>query len=267
MKSSSMAVHAAVALIAAAGAALTALPTAAVAQQGQPARWVEPPAPDTVRTSGGDLTIQPVNHASFLMTYGGKVIYVDPVGGGSERFQNFPNPDLIVLTDIHGDHLNAATINSLVARGTQIIAPAAVRAQLTPNLQSRVLTLQNGQSLEWEGIQFDAVPMYNVTAERTQLHPAGRGNGYVITFGDTRVYVAGDTEPTPEMAALRDIDIAFLPLNQPFTMTPEQAAAAVASFKPRIVYPYHYRGTDLEDFARRVGDTAEVRIRDWYKAH
>lgn len=247
------------------GAAVAALPSAALAQQGgQPASWQELPAPDVVRTSHGDLSIQPVNHASLVLTYGGKVIYIDPVGGGSERYQNLPKPDLIVITDVHGDHMNAATVNALVSPTTRIIAPAAVRAGLTPNLQTRVLPLQNGQSLEWEGITFEAVAMYNVTPERTQLHPHGRGNGYVITFADKRVYVAGDTEPTPEMAALRDIDIAFLPMNQPFTMTPQQAADAVRSFRPRTVYPYHHRGTDIAEFARLVGNAAEVRQRAWY---
>lgn len=267
MKLSTLAPRAAFALTLAAGAALAALSTPVLAQQGQSARWVQPPAPDTIRTSSGPLVIQPINHASLILTHGGKVIYVDPVGGGSERYQNFPNPDLIVITDIHGDHMNAPTVNSLLGPNTRIIAPAAVRAQLGANLQSRILVMQNGQSLEWEGLKFEAVAMYNVTPERLQLHTPGRGDGYVITFGDKRVYIAGDTEPTPEMAALRDIDIAFLPMNQPFTMTPQQAADAVRSFRPGIVYPYHYRGSDLQEFERLVGDAAEVRIRDWYVVH
>lgn len=219
--------------------------------------------PDRFATSGGELVIQPVNHASFYMTYKGKVIYVDPVGG-VERYLDFPKPDVIILTDIHGDHLSAPSLGALVGPNTPIIAPASVRATLPPNLQARVILLQNGQSTAWEGVGVEAVAMYNTTPDRTQLHTKGRGNGYVLTFGDKRVYIAGDTEPTPEMAALRNIDVAFLPMNQPFTMTPQQAADAVKTFKPKVVYPYHSRGTDVGEFARLVGSAAEVRQRSWY---
>lgn len=249
------AVKAAISLGACAVAAL--VPMSAAAQTPQL------PPPDTLTARGGNITIQPVNHASFVMTYRGLVIYVDPVGG-VERYLNLPLPDLIVVTDIHGDHMNAGTINALVSPHTRIIAPAAVNAQLTPNLQARTTVVQNRQTTTWEGITFEAVPMYNVTEGRTHLHTPGRGNGYIITFGNRRIYVAGDTEPTREMAALRNIDVAFVPMNQPFTMTPQQAADAVRSFRPRIVYPYHSRNSDLDEFTRLVGDASEVRLRAWY---
>jgi L-ascorbate metabolism protein UlaG (beta-lactamase superfamily) len=220
---------------------------------------------DRIATNRGELVIRPVSHASFVMTYGGKVIYVDPVGG-VDPYLELPKPDLIVITDIHGDHMHPATLNALVGPTTPIMAPAAVRAALPANLQSRVILLQNGQSTTWSDIGFEAVPMYNITEGRLQNHPKGRGNGYVMTFGDKRVYVAGDTEATDEMKALRNIDVAFVPMNLPFTMTPQQAAEGVRAFRPRVVYPYHHRGSDVAEFARLVGADVgvEVRQRAWY---
>jgi L-ascorbate metabolism protein UlaG (beta-lactamase superfamily) len=220
---------------------------------------------DRVATNGGELVIHPVNHASFVMSYRGRIIYVDPVGG-IDPYAALPKPDLIIVTDIHGDHLNAGTLNALVGPGTAIVAPAAVRAALPANLQARVRVMGNGQSASVDGLPIEAIGAYNITEDRLQYHAKGRGNGYVITFGDKRVYVAGDTEAVPEMLALQNIDVAFVPMNLPFTMTPQQAAQAVRTFKPRIVYPYHSRGSDVPEFARLVGTDAgvEVRQRAWY---
>jgi L-ascorbate metabolism protein UlaG (beta-lactamase superfamily) len=218
---------------------------------------------DRIPTSRGDLVIRPVAHASFLMQWNGKTIYVDPTGGG-EPYINLPRADLIVITDIHGDHMHGPTLQQIGA-GAPVVAPQAVRDALPPNLRGMVTTvLANGQTATVDGVRIEAVPMYNTTPERTQLHTKGRGNGYVMTFGDKRIYIAGDTEPTPEMLALKDIDVAFLPMNQPFTMTPQQVADAVKAFRPKIVYPYHHRGTDVNAFAGLVGDAAEVRLRAWY---
>ena len=241
---------------------LTAVPALAQAPAAPVPDQVMSP-PDTIATKGGPLSIQPVNHASFILTYRGKVIYVDPVGG-VQRYLDYPKPDLIVITDIHGDHMHAPTLNALVAPTTPIIAPAAVRAALPANLQARVIVLQNGLSTTWGDVGVEAVPMYNITTDRLQYHAKGRGNGYVLTFGDKRVYVAGDTEAIPEMLALRNIEAAFIPMNLPFTMTPQQAADAVKTFKPRIVYPYHSRGSDVAAFAAQVGPASEVRQRNWY---
>ncbi len=228
-----------------------------------------PPEPamsgDTFPTSRGDLIVHPVNHATFLMNWAGKTIYVDPVGG-TAPFQGLPAPDVILVTDIHGDHLNADTLTAIVRPETVIVAPQAVRDTLPEALHGATRVLANGGTLNVADISIEAIPMYNLTAERLQYHPKGRGNGYVVTFGDKRVYIAGDTEDIPEMRALRDIDIAFVPMNLPFTMTVEQAADAVREFRPKVVYPYHSRGSDVNEFTRLVGTDVgvEVRVGDWY---
>ncbi|HTI68292.1 MAG TPA: MBL fold metallo-hydrolase [Caulobacteraceae bacterium] len=216
---------------------------------------------DKIATSKGDLTIHPVNHASFVMSYGGKTIYNDPVGGAA-AFAGLPRPDLILVTDIHGDHMDAPTLAAL--GNAPIVAPPAVRDALPAPLKARVQVLANGASGTFDGVPVQAVAAYNTTPDRLQFHAKGRGNGYVLTFGDKRVYIAGDTEETPEMDALKSIDVAFMPMNLPYTMTVEQAAHAVAAFKPKIVYPYHSRGSDVPAFAKLVGTGADVRIRAWY---
>jgi len=126
--------------------------------------------------------------------------------------------------------------------------------------------MNNGDTGTVDRLPVTAVAAYNLSADKQRYHPKGRGNGYVLSFGDKKIYIAGDTENTPEMAALTGIDVAFLPMNQPYTMTPEQAAEAVKAFKPKVVYPYHYKGTDPQKFADLVGSAAEVRLRDWYAA-
>jgi L-ascorbate metabolism protein UlaG (beta-lactamase superfamily) len=211
------------------------------------------------------LIVHPVNHATFVMSWAGKLIYVDPVGG-AERFEGLPAPDVIFVTDIHGDHLNADTLTAIVQAETVIVAPQAVHDALPAALQGATQVLANGGTLTVQDIAVEAIPMYNLTAERLQYHTKGRGNGYVLTVGGKRVYIAGDTEDIPEMRQLRDIDIAFIPMNLPFTMTVEQAADAVREFKPKVVYPYHSRGSDLDEFTRLVGTDVgvEVRVRAWY---
>ncbi len=220
---------------------------------------------DTIRTSRGDLVIHPVNHASFVMTWQGKTIYVDPVGGGA-RYAELPKPDVVFITDIHADHMHADTLNEILTPTTKIVAPAAVKQALPAVLQPRIGQLANGEKTTVDEIGVEAVPMYNTTPERAQYHTKGRGNGYVLTFGDKRVYIAGDTEGTPEMFALKNIDVAFIPMNLPYTMTVQEAAEAVKKFRPKIVYPYHSRGSDVNEFAKLVGTDSgiEVRIRNWY---
>jgi L-ascorbate metabolism protein UlaG (beta-lactamase superfamily) len=138
-----------------------------------------------------------------------------------------------------------------------------VADQIPAALKGQVTVLKNGDSGTIDGLPVTAVAAYNTSPDKQQYHPEGRGNGYVLSFGDKKIYIAGDTEPTPEMEALTGIDIAFLPMNQPYTMTPRQAADAVKAFRPKVVYPYHYRGTDTQAFKDLVGATAEVRLRDW----
>ena len=217
---------------------------------------------DHIATNRGDLVVHPVNHASLLLGWNGKTVYVDPVGGAAP-YAGLPKPDLIVITDIHGDHMHPETL-AAIGGSAPIIAPAAVRDALPEALKGRVRVLANGQSATVGDIGFTAVPMYNITPDRLQFHAKGRGNGYVMTLGDKRVYIAGDTEAVDEMKALRNIDVAFVPMNLPYTMTPEQAAVGVKAFKPKIVYPYHFGQSDVQAFARAVGSDSEVRIRKWY---
>lgn len=221
---------------------------------------------DTVATDAGDLKIIPIQHATFSLQWSGKTILVDPVGG-ADPFAKLPKPDLILITDIHGDHLNKDTLAAVIASGTSLVTSPAAAEQLPAEIRSRAKPLANGEATEVQGVKIQAIPAYNLTADRLKYHPKGRGNGYVLTLGSKRVYISGDTENIPEMLALKNIDLAFLCMNLPYTMTVEQAAEAVRAFKPKIVYPYHSRGSDLQKFVSLVGENAgvEVRIRDWYK--
>ncbi len=223
------------------------------------------PTPDSIATEDGPLKILPINHATLALQWKNKTICVDPVGG-AKAFQGLPKPDLIVLTDIHGDHLSKETLTELAGPDTKLIAPPAVAEQLPSDLRNGATVVTNGQNAQLLGIKIEAVPMYNLTPERLKFHTKGRGNGYVLTLGGKRMYLSGDTEDIPEMLALKDIDVAFICMNLPYTMTVEQAAHAVRAFKPRIVYPYHYRGSDLNKFMELVGADAgvEVRLREWY---
>jgi len=221
---------------------------------------------DHVATSDGDLIIHPINHATFVMSWKDRAIYVDPVGT-AKRFDGLPKPDLILVTDIHGDHLSPETLEVVADAKTTIVAPSAVAEKLSEKMRKQTTVLPNGETKSVAGVSIEAVPMYNLTADRLKYHNKGRGNGYVVTVGGKRVYISGDTEDIPEMRALKNIDVAFVCMNLPYTMTEEQAASAVREFKPKIVYPYHYRGSDVEKFKKLVGDDSgvEVRLRDWYK--
>jgi L-ascorbate metabolism protein UlaG (beta-lactamase superfamily) len=223
--------------------------------------WAQQRATDTVTTSQGDLRITPLNHAALLLEFGGKAIYVDPTG--QAKYDGLPKADLVLLTDIHGDHLAPKTIAELKKPGTAVIGPPAVKEKL-PETDA----VANGESKTWEGIRIEAVAAYNI--ERgpkpgVKYHEKGRGNGYLLALGGKRVYIAGDTECTPEMKALKGVDVAFLPMNLPYTMPVEEAAACVKVFQPKIVYPYHYRGSDLKAFEGALkGQPVEVRLREWY---
>jgi L-ascorbate metabolism protein UlaG (beta-lactamase superfamily) len=218
---------------------------------------------DHISTNGDDLIIHPVNHASLVMTWGPHPIYVDPVGGAA-RYDGLPRPHMILITHAHGDHFNAETLTALATGSVRIFAPQAVADQLPDALKSQTTVMANGDKTDFMGVSIEAVPAYNTTPERLRYHPKGQGNGYVLTVGGKRIYISGDTEDTPEMRALQNIDVAFLCMNLPYTMTEEQAADAVKAFKPKIVYPYHYQGSDPKKFASLVGDASEVRLRDWY---
>jgi L-ascorbate metabolism protein UlaG (beta-lactamase superfamily) len=221
---------------------------------------------DQLKTDQGNLVVLPIHHATLALGWNKLIIYVDPAGG-VQRFASLPKPDIILITDVHGDHLNEKTLQGVVSEKIPIIAPSAAVERLPSALKSEAQKLDNGQKCDLLGLKVEAIPAYNQTEDRLKFHPKGRGNGYVLTLGNTRVYISGDTEDIPEMRSLKSIDVAFLCMNLPYTMTVEQAADAVREFKPKIVYPYHCRGSDLEKFKALVGkDTGvEVRIRDWYR--
>jgi L-ascorbate metabolism protein UlaG (beta-lactamase superfamily) len=220
-------------------------------------------APDTIPAAGGNITIQPINHATLELTYAGKVIDIDPVA--QANFEGLPAPDIILITDIHQDHLDPSTVAKRRKDTTTIVAPAAAASKL-----QNAIVIKNGETKDIDGIAIEAVPMYNLQRGPSPgqlFHDKGRGNGYVLTLGGKRVYVAGDTECIPEMKTLKNIDVAFVPMNLPYTMPPSEAAECVKAFKPKIVYPYHYRGQNLDEFANALkGSGIDVRIRDWYAA-
>ena len=224
---------------------------------------------DTITTDDGEITINPINHATFVMTLDARVIYVDPVGG-AEVFGDLKPPDLILVTHIHGDHTSAETITTISTDTTLVLAPTTVVQMLGEGVPGQLIILANGETFERDGIRIEAIPAYNLTEERQRFHPQGRDNGYVVTLGGKRIYIAGDTEDIPEMRALKDIDAAFVCMNLPYTMNVEQAADAVLEFAPKIVYPYHYRGkdgmSDLNEFTKRVSANPdiEVRLLKWY---
>ena len=212
-------------------------------------------------TSAGKVAITPIYHATAKITAGGSTIYIDPakpakVEGGAKA-------DLILITDIHGDHMDAADVTALSKDGTTVIAPAAVAKTIT-----QAKPLANGESTTWKKWKITAVPMYNINHNQPSgapYHDKGRGNGYVLNYGGKNFYFAGDTEGVPEMRALKNIDVAFIPMNLPYTMTPAEAADAVKAFKPKVAIPYHYKGQDVEAFKKALeGSGVEVRLLEWY---
>lgn len=224
------------------------------------ARALAQNAADMMATSQGAVTINPVAHASLALIWGSHVLYFDPA---KEDFSALPPPTGILITHAHGDHFDPANLEKIAGKAP-ILTTEEVAGKVPDALKAQTSVLRNGESGEIDGIPVAAVAAYNTTADRLQYHPKGVGNGYVLTFGDKKIYVAGDTEDTPEMRALTGIEVAFLPMNLPYTMTVEQAADAVKAFRPKIVYPYHYRGSDTQKFKELVGDAAEVRLVDWY---
>jgi len=219
-------------------------------------------AADTIEAKGGPVTIQPIAHAALQLKHGNQVITVDPTMMGGD-YNALPKADIILITDIHGDHLDPGTIAKASKTGTTVVIPGAASAQVKDGT-----VIANGEKKTVKGVEIEAVPMYNLQRGPSAgqlFHTKGRGNGYIVTLGDKRIYIAGDTECTPEMKALKNIDVAFLPMNLPYTMPPNEAADCVKAFKPKIVYPYHYMGQDLKIFDNALkGSGVDVRIRDWY---
>ncbi len=226
-------------------------------------------APDTVGTEMGPLIIQPIQHATLMLDLPGVIICIDPAN--PENFKGLTAPDIILITDIHGDHYDQKTIDAFKKDGTLLIVPQVVADKLPDADKAHLVVLKNGDQSTQSGISIRAIPMYNLPESPTAMHTKGRGNGYVLSIGGKLIYISGDTQGIPEMRSLKNIDIAFICMNLPYTMDIKEAADAVLAFKPRIVYPYHYRGnngfSDVKAFKSLVeaGDkNIDVRLRNWY---
>ena len=215
---------------------------------------------DVIKTPAGDLEITFIGHGTLMLNLGGKIIHIDPWSRLAD-YSKMPKADLILLTHEHRDHLDMKAIEILRAEKTDVVLTQTCSSQVKGGI-----VMNNGDVRISKKLKIEAVPAYNIVHMRSKgvpYHPKGMGNGYVITFGGKRVYVAGDTENTPEMTMLKDIDIAFLPMNLPYTMTPEMVASATKAFKPKILYPYHYGETDTSKIVELLKDVkhTEVRIR------
>lgn len=228
------------------------------------------PKPDMIQSDSGLITLQPIFHGSLVIGWNHKTIYIDPHGSAA-NFAGLKAADLVLITDIHSDHMDTAALSALKTSGATFIVPQAVADLLPVRFRKHMKVLANGESLTEKTVGITAIAMYNSPENDVVHHPKGRGNGYVLRLGGKTIYISGDTEDSPEMSRLNDVDVAFVCMNQPYTMTVRQAATAVLSFRPHIVYPYHYRGqngfSDLNAFKQYVlqGDPAlEVRIRKWY---
>jgi L-ascorbate metabolism protein UlaG (beta-lactamase superfamily) len=210
---------------------------------------------DMLKTSGGDLKMTFIGHASLIFEFAGKVIHVDPVSQYAD-YSTLPKADLILITHEHGDHLDSKAIKAVSKPDTALVINQGAAKQLPDGT-----VMKNGDSKKIAGLKIEAVPAYN---PEKQFHPKGNGNGYVLEFADKRVFVAGDTENIPEIKALKNIDVAFLPMNLPYTMTPEQVADVAKAVQPKILYPYHFGNTDTSALVNLLKDQKgiDVRIRD-----
>lgn len=211
--------------------------------------------PDEFITSGGKLTIYFIGHGTLMFDFNGKIIHVDPWTKLTD-YSKLPKADLILVTHEHGDHLDTAAIKQITKQGTTVVSNNSVIAML-----NKGVVMKNGDIKNIENIKIEAVPAYNTTPGKEKFHPKGRDNGYVINFGNRRIYVAGDTENIPDMAFLKDIYIAFLPMNQPYTMLPEQVAKAANMFHPKILYPYHYGDSNIADLQKLMALSPEIELR------
>ena len=216
------------------------------------------------------LKILPVQHASTVLEFQDQVIYIDPAGGAS-LFTSCKPPTLVLITDIHGDHMDIKTLDSLNVTNAKLIVPQAVADKLPNMYKNQLVIMNNGDTQKINGVGIEAIPMYNLRPEALKFHEKGRGNGYVLTIGGQRIYFSGDTEDIPEMRSLENIDKAFVCMNLPYTMPVDKAADAVLAFAPKNVFPYHYRGTeglsDVEEFKNLVtkgNSEIEVIQLDWY---
>jgi len=216
------------------------------------------------------IEIDPISHATSVIKWEDAVIYTDPVGG-AEVFEGKDKPSFVMITDIHGDHMDTKTLAALNLGDTKIIVPQAVKDQLPKEMTANFIVMSNGDSQDFMGFNIKAIPMYNLPEAADAKHVKGRGNGYVLEKDGQRLYISGDTEDIPEMRALENIDVALVCMNLPYTMTVEDAADAVVEFAPKKVYPYHYRGqdgrADVAKFKQLVNEgnkEVEVVQLNWY---
>lgn len=218
--------------------------------------------------ANGAVKATPVSHASVVLETSMGMIYADPVGDPAQ-YAGLPPADLVLITHHHGDHLNNDTLAAILGEKTTLISNKGAQEKMTADLAARVQVIKNAETTSFGDIGIEAIAAYNTTEGRLKFHPKGRDNGYVLSIGDTRVYLSADTEDVPEMRALKDIDVAFLCMNLPFTMNIKAAASAVAEFKPAVVIPYHYRGKnggtqDPIAFAAMLDSAIQVEQGDWY---
>jgi L-ascorbate metabolism protein UlaG (beta-lactamase superfamily) len=218
---------------------------------------------DTIRTNGGELRITPIHHGTLMLEYDGKVIHIDPWSEGN-KLAGVPKADLVLITDIHGDHFDPPGLAQVVKPSTIVMAPPVV-VEKHPS----AVPIKNGEIRIFGTVHVEAVPMYNEKrgpSEGKLFHDKGRGNGYVLKFAEKKVYVSGDTECTAEMRALKEVDVAFVCMNLPYTMPPSEAAECIKAFRPKIVFPYHHRGSDLGELERALTPEKdiELRVRTWY---
>ena len=213
---------------------------------------------DVIKTSAGKLEVTFVGHGTLMFALEGIIVHVDPTEREAD-YSNMPKGDLILITHDHGDHLDPKAIQAVRKETTVILAPEACASDVRG-----VRLIGNGDVHTTHGLKIRAVPAYNIVHKRPSgepYHPRGKGNGYVVTFGDKRVYVAGDTENVTEIKALKDIDVAFLPMNLPYTMTPEMVADAARAIRPKVLYPYHYGSTDTAELVRLLAAEKDIEVR------
>jgi L-ascorbate metabolism protein UlaG (beta-lactamase superfamily) len=216
---------------------------------------------DIIKTNSGDLTMTFIGHGTLMFEYNGMVIHIDPVSREAD-YKNLPDADLILVTHEHGDHLDVSAIKQLLKEGTQVIMTPACKENAGDI--AGTIVMKNGDVKNVKSISIEAIPAYNIEHKRPggePFHPKGQGNGYILTFGNVRVLVAGDTENTPEIKSLKNIDVAFLPMNLPYTMTPEMVADAAKAFRPKILYPYHYGNTDTGELIKLLKGEKDIEVR------
>ncbi len=244
-------------------ASATTAPSASASSAAAASTAAAPKRTDSFPTSKGELGVTPIHHATLLLEVAGKSIYLDPVSKDAS-YDGLPKADYVLVTDIHADHMDPDGLAKVKKEGTVVVGPPAVGEKMKLDV-----TLKNGETKDFGVYSVEAVPMYNLTRGPSAgklFHDKGRGNGYVLTVGGKRIYISGDTECVPEVRALTSIDVAFVCMNLPYTMPPHEAAECVTAFEPKVVFPYHHKDSNLDDFEKPVKSTGkiDVRLRKWY---